>query len=327
VRSTARSGALASFLLLSLAALVPCRLRAAPAAAAPEPLTASVSLEPAEIRVGDAARLTVAIDHPAAGRIGLPEFGQGKAVVVIDRKQETAPTGSGGRDGRERTTVAVLLTSFEIGEHRIGAGKIAFTGGGGTSLEIIFPAATLRTKSLLRGENTPLRGIKGLARWPAPLLLWFGCAAGLAALAAVIVLGVRLRRTGRATGPAPAPRPAPPHEVALKALAALRGAKPLGEIEVESFYRELSTIARRYVEERFGLRAPERTTEEFIREAAGSGLLELRHQELVRAFLEQCDLVKFARLRPLPEDATLAFESAVRLVRETRPPAREAAGP
>ena len=327
MKRTSRPDLRASLLLLSLAALVPCRLRAAPTAAAPGPLAISASLDPDEIRIGDTARLTVVVEHPAAGKLGLPDLGQGKAIVVVDRKQETAPVNGDRRDDRERTTVAVLLTSFEIGEHRIGAGKTTFTGRGGTALEVPFPATALRTKSVLRGENTPLRGIKGLARWPAPLLPWAGLAVGMLALAAAIVVGLRRRRPGRRTKPAPGSRPVPPHENALKALSALRGGKPIGESEVEPFYRELSAIVRRYVEDRFGLRAPERTTEEFIREAAGSGLLEPRHQELVRAFLEQCDLVKFARLRPRPDGMTQAFESAVRLVRETRPPAREAAAP
>jgi hypothetical protein len=324
VKRANRTSVLASFLLLCLAAVVPCRLRAAPLATGNGPLAVSVSLDPTEIRVGDTARLTVVIDHPAGGKLGLPELDQGKAIVVIDRKQRTSPVEDARR---ERTTVDVQLTSFELGEHRIGGGKITFAGQDGAALEVPFPATALRTKSILRGENTPLRGIKGLARWPSPLLRRIGLAAGLAAIAAAIALGVRRRRTGRLTKTAPAIRPLSPHEVALKALATLRGGTPIGEADVEPFYRELSAIVRRYLEERFKLRAPERTTEEFIREAAGSGLLAPPHQELVRAFLEQCDLVKFARLRPLPEDMAKAFEAAVRLVRETRPPAREVAGP
>jgi hypothetical protein len=325
VREGTRSAARAPLRLLALAALAAlaaCGLRAAPTAAGSGPLAVSVSLEPAEIRVGDTARLAVVVEHPAAGRVGLPEVGQGKAVVVSGRTQKTDSIEEGRR---ERTTVDVLLTSFEIGEHRLGAGKVTFTGQGGAVLEIPFPAATLRTKSVLRGANTPMRGLKGLAHWPAPLLRWAVLAAGLAMLAAAVAIGARRRRGGRLAKPPPGPPPVSPHERALKALAALHGGKPIGEREVEPFYRELSSIVRRYVEERFGLRAPERTTEEFIREAGGSNQLAPPHQELVRGFLEQCDLVKFARLRPRPQDATRALEAAVLLVRETRPSAREVA--
>ncbi|HEY6000135.1 MAG TPA: hypothetical protein VI078_12675, partial [bacterium] len=110
-----------------------------------------------------------------------------------------------------------------------------------------------------------------------------------------------------------------PHEAALRALAALR-ARAAGGPDAEVWYRELSDVVRRYLEDRFALRAPERTTEELIREAAVSGQLKPAHQELVRLFLAHCDLVKFARHRPSSEDASRALAAAERLVRETAPP-------
>ena len=321
--SAPRPGGLAPALLLLLllpAALPGCR-REAPSTAAPGSLAVSASIEPAEIRIGDRARLKVVVDHPAAGTLELPEFARGKAVIVSDRKRETVRLGEDRKDGAERTTMEFSLTSFEPGEHPLGAVKVTFTGAGGTVLTAPVPDITLRTTSILQGESTPPREIKGLVRWPAPLLRWAALAAGFAMLAATAIFGVGLRRrTRHRATPAPGPQPLSPHEQALKALAALRGMDLIQKEEIEPFYRELSAIVRRYLEDRFGLRAPERTTEEFIREAAGSGLLAPRHQDLVRAFLEQCDLVKFARLRPLAADMAQAFEAGVRLVRETRPP-------
>jgi hypothetical protein len=322
--SAPRPGGLVPALLLLLlpsAALPGCR-REAPSTAAPGSLAVSASIDPAEIRIGDRARLTVVVDHPAAGTLEPPEFARGKAVVVSDRKRETVRFGEDRQGGSERTTIEVTLTSFELGEHPLGAGKVTFTGAGGTVLTAPVPDIVLRTKSILQGESTPPREIKGLARWPAPLLRWAALAAGFAVLAAAAIFGERLpRRARRREVPAPGQLPLSPHEQALKALAALRGRDLARKEQIEPFYQELSAIVRRYLEDRFGLRAPERTTEEFIREAAGSGLLAPQHQELVRAFLEQCDLVKFARLRPLAADMAQAFEAGVRLVRETRPPA------
>ena len=104
---------------------------------------------------------------------------------------------------------------------------------------------------------------------------------------------------------------------------ALRDLLAKGWIETENsepFYIELSSIIRRYLEGRFGLRAPERTTEEFIREAVTSRLLSSDHQMLTSEFLEQCDLVKFARHRPKRADMQNGYNAAERLVRETIPP-------
>lgn len=81
----------------------------------------------------------------------------------------------------------------------------------------------------------------------------------------------------------------------------------------------MSGIVRHYLEDRFGLRAPERTTEEFIRDALASRALSAAHRELVAGFLEQSDLVKFARHAPGQADMRNALDSAERLVRETMP--------
>jgi hypothetical protein len=326
VRSFLRTAA-APALLLSLATLAPVSQEEAWSAAAPGTLAVSAALEPGEIRVGDTARLTVIVDHPPAGNLELPELEQGKAIVVTDRKRETVALAGEGRGGQERTTFVFLLTSFALGEHRVGGGKIAFTGQGGVAVEMPFPESVLRTKSVLPGENAPMRGIKDLARWPAPLGRRAGLAVGLLLLAAAILLGARRRKAVRRDKPATGPVALLPHETALKALAALRGRKPTQQPMVEPFHREMSTIVRRYIEERFALRAPERTTEEFIREATGSGLLSPVHQELVKAFLEQCDLVKFARQQPAPDEVTVALAAAERLVRETKQPLGKVGGP
>jgi hypothetical protein len=280
-----------------------------------------VSLEPAEIRVGDAARLTATVDHPAGGTVTLPELGRGRAIQVVERQHTTAALAGEGGAGRERTTFVVTLTSFEVGEHGVDGGTIEWAGQAGDTLSAAFPVAVLRTRSLLRGEGTPMRGIRGPVRWPPPLRRWAMLAAGAVLVLVAGVFGARLARSRRRRRPAPVVQVAGPYEAALKALAAMRGRALVDQREVERWYADVSAIVRRYLEERFTLRAPERTTEEVIREAAGSGQLAPDHQELVREFLSECDLVKFARHAPAPDAAARALAAAERLVRETKPPA------
>jgi hypothetical protein len=115
------------------------------------------------------------------------------------------------------------------------------------------------------------------------------------------------------------PPPLKPHETALNALRDLLAKGWIESENAEPFYIELSSIIRRYLEDRFGLRAPERTTEEFIREATTSRFLSSDHQILTSEFLEQCDLVKFARYQAGREDMKNGYRAAERLVRETIP--------
>jgi hypothetical protein len=66
----------------------------------------------------------------------------------------------------------------------------------------------------------------------------------------------------------------------------------------ERFCTRLSEVVRTYLEERFGLRAPEQTTEEFLAAIPSSPDLDADLQGLLGEFLTQCDWVKFAQGDP-----------------------------
>ena len=72
--------------------------------------------------------------------------------------------------------------------------------------------------------------------------------------------------------------------------------------EKEKYDEDNRAVVRQYLENRFGLQAPEMTTEEFLHIAASvpvddSTLLQ-DHREPLRDFLTECDLVKFAKYGP-----------------------------
>lgn len=81
----------------------------------------------------------------------------------------------------------------------------------------------------------------------------------------------------------------------------------------------VSDTIRVYLEERFQLRAPERTTEEFLHELQHSDLLNPPQKAGLADFLEKCDLVKFAKLEPTQTELQALHDSAMRLVDETEP--------
>jgi hypothetical protein len=79
----------------------------------------------------------------------------------------------------------------------------------------------------------------------------------------------------------------------------------------------VSNTIRFYLEERFDFRAPERTTEEFLRELGGTDLLTGEQKESLGGFLGSCDLVKFAKYEPREPELRELHASAVCLVDET----------
>lgn len=104
------------------------------------------------------------------------------------------------------------------------------------------------------------------------------------------------------------------------ALADLESLAPLLDLRHSRDYAIRSTaILRRYIEARYGLRAPHQTTEEFLVTAGESPALPVEHRASLRRFLEHCDLLKFGRyLAPAAELAPL-HAAAVAFVLASRP--------
>jgi len=142
---------------------------------------------------------------------------------------------------------------------------------------------------------------------------WIGGLGLLAALALAAWYAWRRYRAGQKRLP-----PAvviPPYR---RALDRLRAALDLVH-DPERFCVVVSDAVRWYLEERFQLRAPERTTEEFLAELRLGERLSSLQQTLMGDFLTRCDLVKFARHEPSEPELRELHNAAVRLVEETEP--------
>ena len=87
----------------------------------------------------------------------------------------------------------------------------------------------------------------------------------------------------------------PAHELAYERLRILVKEDLFGAGRIKEFYERISDILRYYIEHHFSLRAPERTTEEFLYELANTNVLPESDKENLAQFLQHCDLVKFAR--------------------------------
>lgn len=154
-------------------------------------------------------------------------------------------------------------------------------------------------RPLIAEKSTPRGGISP----------WWASLAAIPLLLAAGVLVARRKRKG------PPPRPA--HEIAFEALRCLAAAGLLEKDEVERFFVVLSAILREYVERRFGVRAPELTTKEFLDEASRDRRLS-GHRTALSDFLTLADRVKFARFSPEEADVKAAFDRARDFVETTR---------
>ena len=133
-----------------------------------------------------------------------------------------------------------------------------------------------------------IRGPKALVEIPVPekppILLWSCIGGGVLLLALAAYFWKRRARQQRLKSP---------QEIALASLAGLETSREA--IAAEAFANRAAQTVRQYIAERFGLAAPRRTTEEFLRELANQESSPLvGESDDLRAFLKSCDLAKFA---------------------------------
>ena len=335
----------AALIALAGAALVACGRGAAPAAEGPPtptpeaitkisengPVKATVKVWPPAPELGDPLYLELTIEAGPGVTVAAPFEDEGLGrFAALGWVHDTRRRDDGG-------TVEVQTYTLEApgsGKHRIPPFRLLVTDGravgGGSGSGSGAPATSeLLTDEIpiavapvdpARAKETlaPARGalpivVGGLAWWMVAALI----ALGLAVIAAA-VLGVRAFRRRAVVR-----QRISAYEVAVRRLAALeRGGAP-DEVGLDDWFVELSAIIRHYLEERFALRAPELTTEEFLQEARRAAGLSSAHREQLTAFLERCDRVKFAGYRPDADESLATLAAARAFVEDTR--LREAA--
>jgi len=151
-------------------------------------------------------------------------------------------------------------------------------------------------------------------------LPWNWLAIGLVLLVFGLLLGSlwlwQLQRLAQEKIPSPVILP-PPWETARKRLKELFAENLPGKGQIKEYYSRLSDIVRQYMEDRFDLRAPEMTTEEFLFSLRASSQLNLTQKEALKDFLTCCDMVKFAKYPSHAQEMVQSFVLAERLIDET----------
>ena len=163
--------------------------------------------------------------------------------------------------------------------------------------------------------NLVIEDIEGVVEMPKAAShwwLWMLVALGLAAVPAAWLL-LRSRRTKQLVRIF---RPA--HELAYARLRALVAENLVEQGKIQEFYEWISGILRHYIEDRFDLHAPERTTEEFLDELRYAQTLVPADKSVLEEFLTHCDLVKFAKHDPTTDQVQRTFDLVKDFIERTK---------
>lgn len=286
---------------------------------------ATVTLEPPHPRLGDSLTLTLAVEAQPGVAVEMPPFGEALgrfSIVSFVPRAETT------REGGTRASQRYVLDPPQSGKQRIPPLRLQYTdrrlgaalvdGGAPEPKELLTDEVPVDIAAVVpEGEAAAaLRPLRGeLPEGPGA-----AATAGLVALGIGVVVallagffGVRAyRRRGRRKAVLGA------YDVAVLRLRELTARGLPAPEAADGWYVELSGIVRRYIEDRYGLRAPELTTEEFLREVQRAPFIELRHRALLGTFLSTCDRVKFAGYRPGAAESQQALDEAARFLHESR---------
>ena len=313
--------------------------RAAPAwevdhAYGEDPVAVRLRVDRLRITTAQTVQVEVEVDAPEGVLVRLPDPEQfaESGFQVAPRTEPPALVG----DGRTRHLRRFRLEPFLAGDYSIPELAVGWLAPGGEPAGLSTAALTVQVSSVLgdagaaaagkspaAAEDLPeLREVGDPIR--VPLRWWRPALAGVAALAvaAAVVAAIRWRRREAAGRPVPIE---PPGVVALRALDELERDEAL-KADLDRFYVTVSSILRVYLEGRFGLRAPEQTTEEFLAAAEAEPAFDREQQRTLRAFLAACDAVKFARARPSAGQTARIIDTARGFVLATAD-AAEAAAP
>lgn len=285
------------------------------------PVRAVVRLQPAAPTIGDAVTLTLEVVAEDGIELSMPEFGQSLDRFTV---REFVPKEGVDDQGRTLATQRYLLELPLSGPQAIPPLLIEFVDRrpgqkpapeGEDAYELVTERIPFEVASVLPSEAgaelKPLRGAMAPLREPTRLWPWLLALAALAAAAAPY-----LWRRAAAARAEHKRRSA--YEVARARLDALsQRTRPKEQDEIDAFFVELTALIRRYLEDRFEIRAPELTTEEFLQVASASPDIRETHQKFLQGFLRSADLVKFARFTPSPEDIAAALGAAAKFLDET----------
>ena len=110
----------------------------------------------------------------------------------------------------------------------------------------------------------------------------------------------------------------PPHELAIQQLQILKGEKLWENGREKEYYTRITEILREYMAGRFGILAMEMTSSQIIESINNNEEIKTEKKELFKV-LEMADFVKFAKVKPLPDDNIKTFNIALQFIENTKP--------
>ena len=280
-------------------------------------INAKAQVDSTHILLGDPIKYNLEISYNKAINVILPVFPDTFRGFVVINRSEIDSTFKNDIITRKQT---ITLTTFDSGNKIIPSIKINYQLKGQTNFNYISTDSFKIVVNYVPVDTTQsIKPIKTILKTPLsfreilPYLISF--------LIIVLIILVILYYIKRLKANKPffvrekiIP---PPHIIALQKLKKLEEEKLWQKGEIKKFHIDLTDIIREYMESRFNILAIESTTPEIINQLSEKPI-EKNLLSKVNEFLNISDLVKFAKLTPLPDENEKCLKVSYEFIDKTK---------
>lgn len=277
-------------------------------------LSASVTITPAEARVGERVTLTIDVLAPAGSTVELDLATTELGAAEI---AESTPVDTGEQDGQIRHRLRFQITAFRPGTVAVRP-AVRLTRPDGRVDTLPLPRAGWQVVSVLPSGEGPreIRDLqpqmsvagKGFAYNRELIVLGGALATVLSGLLAALLLRRYLRRAR----PELAPQLIPADVLARGALDELNAAEPARDA-LPAIYSRMSTVVRRYLGAAYHFPASSLTAREMEQQMVDRGVHRWQAR-MATSLLAECEAVAYAGYRPAPGRLKADLDMAYQIV-------------
>ncbi|MBR5001998.1 MAG: DUF4381 family protein [Bacteroidaceae bacterium] len=297
-------------------------LSAATTMKAQQPVVVEAAMDSSVLWMGEQTLIHLSLTQDAGVTVIPPQIESPgvltEGVEVVDLSQ---PDTTRLNNNRLQIKQEVLVTSFDSGFYYIPPFKYVIE-------EDTFATESLSLKIVPVDvpEEATAADVKDIKNVVAPpFVLWdFVPAWLLILIVAVVLIAVavyfvaRYYKQRKVEAAIPPEKRIPPYELAMQELKQLRESKLWQQGQEKQYYTRLVDILREYIDSRFGINAMEMTSSQIL-----AALQRNKDTKEVNKYLNEilsmADFVKFAKMRPMPDDNERVMHRAVDFVELTRP--------
>jgi hypothetical protein len=280
------------------------------------PITVEAKLDSTSIVVGDQANLNILIIKPKNEHVQLPLFKDtlvaGVEIIAIS-KIDTIK-----KNDAEHLHFTITITSFEPGNYLLPA--LVFAGADASYTTPLEPFV-VRQFQLQADDEDVLSDIKPilyipfswktLFSWIAFILIIISLLAGIVYVFMTYVLKKKIPIIEKKE------IIVPPHIFAIQQLDKIKEEKLWQQGKIKEFYSSITDVVRIYIENRFGIPAPEMTTEELMKIIATTPET-ANVKDTINDLLYVSDMVKFAKFKPDENDHNVSLIHSYFIVDKTK---------